>query len=438
MIRRRSSPQNENKVKEGKTIKDPAFKALYQNALNLESFLQELCKQAKFMVEALRPFCLTGMKWSQYVLEYCEKDIAFLPAAEKEIATFRVDEAKRYHAATTLSFGSIQDGIFGGFQKFIEDLDNFVLLPLSLQLQGIQELKAKMVLRDQHETQMQASKTKLENHLGLKKSPKQSKKLNESTWNDRLVALQDDQRHSSEKFNRTHQQLFDELNDLLNHKTDVVYASCEALKRAQLTFFSMTSAQLRGCVKTAKVADDTTVAMSIDEVGNALKDSFPPEKKKRSSFKDRLFSQRKRNSSSPDKGMEGEAGNDAGGRAIGVNEAILPYSADPSDKVTNTIGVDKDHEDAASDPAVETPMAFAWTTRRQTESSYEPDGEELGFAGATKIKEILSVTRQKYTAGMISKEDKTSIKNMLKEGRVDAASDRLGIAISNGATSSLL
>ena len=98
----------EQKIREGKNIKDPAFKALYDNALSLERFLIEFHRKGSQLLAQFAPFCATGISISKMALEFFSADDEEVGASENK--TVQYEKAKLYHATLASSLGSIPGG----------------------------------------------------------------------------------------------------------------------------------------------------------------------------------------------------------------------------------------------------------------------------------------------------------------------------------------
>ena len=89
---RRHSLQKKNK-KIIKTIKDPAFKALFEDMNLLEHFLKDMNSQAVKILESMGPLCLNSLKMSEMICDFkdftneYEKDARFYHAAVSALST---------------------------------------------------------------------------------------------------------------------------------------------------------------------------------------------------------------------------------------------------------------------------------------------------------------------------------------------------------------
>ena len=126
----------EQRVREGKTIKDPAFKAMFNNALELERFLIDFHRKGLQLLAQLAPFCATGVSISKMALDFFSANEAGPAANDNDRA--QVEKAKLYHATMASSLGTMPGG---GFQNFVDDLENNVLLTLKLQLETIEQIQ---------------------------------------------------------------------------------------------------------------------------------------------------------------------------------------------------------------------------------------------------------------------------------------------------------
>ena len=66
-MRRHSLKKKNQKIVDGKTIKDPAFKALFLDIFGLETFLQNMNTRALQLLQTMGPFCLSSLTISEMV-----------------------------------------------------------------------------------------------------------------------------------------------------------------------------------------------------------------------------------------------------------------------------------------------------------------------------------------------------------------------------------
>ena len=460
----------EQRVREGKTIKDPAFKAMFNNALELERFLIDFHRKGLQLLAQLAPFCATGVSISKMALDFFSANEAGPAANDNDRA--QVEKAKLYHATMASSLGTMPGG---GFQNFVDDLENNVLLTLKLQLETIEQIKCTLVRKEELETLTLEQKKKLDAHVKQqlkKKKAGKKRHVNEQEWGGKLLLLQNEFDRVSEQFNETSRELFDELKELMDHKTDIVVASVEALKRAQLTLFSMLSAQMKGCVKDFRRYEKMSVTMSPEQVDRALaaaeygprspEESDENSESRKSPSASFFRSWRKRKNSNTDaEGGESKCqpaqikgDNENSQNAIQVGEVFYPAnyrkctpekieedSGDlPAEVVEATDGsgfppaIGRNAGEGSKDVASLTPMAQLWSERRSLESEHAErgtDGTPVKEESLRQIKEILSIVKEKYAEGLISKLDKNKVKQLLKDGKIRHASVVLGELLSN-------
>ena len=243
---RHSLKKKNQKIVDGKTIKDPAFKALFLTFSVLKHFCN-MNTRALQLLQTMGPFCLSSLTISEMVCDFKSDSVDY----EKD--------TRFYHAVVSSSLGS-QSG--DGFQSFVEEMEDMVFTPIKMQLDSIDQLKLKLVERESLKIileKKEKSFNKIRSMKGKQNDPSLSLSENEYS-----VAIQD--------FNTIHQYIFDTMNDLSTHKGSVILNILNSLKKAQLRFFSNATASLRVCVKNLNANDDRTESISKSDLSKQLDD----------------------------------------------------------------------------------------------------------------------------------------------------------------------
>ncbi len=443
-MRRHSLKKKNQKIVDGKTIKDPAFKALFLDILGLENFLQNMNTQALQLLQTMGPFCLSSLTISEMVCDFKSDSVDY----EKD--------TRFYHAVVSSSMGS-QSG--DGFQSFVEEMEDMVFTPIKMQLDSIDQLKLKLVERESLKIILE-KKEKRFNKIRSMKGKQNDPSLSLSE-NEYSVALQD--------FNNIHQYIFDTMNGLSTHKGSIILNILNGLKKAQLRFFSNATASLRVCVKNLNVNDDRTenisksdlakqlddrAAKSIVKVKDILKQVKLEERQEKAIRKREKLGQRrkKRNGTNIDTGMVAKGDT----REIALDEAIVPIEMASSEQLhrdvhskpdesyttgdSNSLTEENDDRILKNDAiqVVEpTPLRKRWLEAQEnlktslTETHAVSDTKNVHESiTMDDIKEMLLVVKEKYQKKQISKADKKHVKDLLKSGKYPEAAKFLGDAIS--------
>ena len=132
---------------------------------------------------------------------------------------------------------------------FVEELEDMVFTPINLQLNAINEMKLKLVERENIKTILDKKEKVLKKIRNMN-----TKKV--KNYNQKLKESEDEYNNLLQEYNSVHQYLFDTMNGLSTYKGSIVLNVLNGLKKAQLRFFSNATASLRVCVKnlTSKVS----------------------------------------------------------------------------------------------------------------------------------------------------------------------------------------
>ena len=478
-LRRHSLQKKNKKIVDGKTIKDPAFKALFQDIMVLEIFLNDMNLQAVRLLETMGPFCLNSLKMSEMVCEF------------ENCAEEYEKDARFYHAVVSSSMGS---GSGDGFQNFVEELEDMVFTPINLQLNAINEMKLKLVEREN-------IKTILDKKEKVLKKIRNMNREKVKNYNQKLKESEDEYNNLLQEYNSVHQYLFDTMNGLSTYKGSIVLNVLNGLKKAQLRFFSNATASLRVCVKNLTSKDDRTESISKSELSKELDDrasksiikvedilkqvNLEEKQEKEKQRKSKRKERRKSKNNGKNKQSEQI-------REMKVDEIIIPVgikqsstnTANPlvheesmpsnneeinesDDKYNNNnnnereriTNVDKMNVQNEKNFEEMTPLRKRWlekqkiTAKNNNRSGDDDNNKEQEVNGngdddtfsdtdndnkihlesrsvtANDIKEILTTLKLKYDAGQITKVDKKKVKKLLKGGKFNEAIEYMGNAI---------
>jgi hypothetical protein len=462
-LRRHSLQKNKKKIIDGKKIKDPAFKALFEDMNLLEHFLKNMNSQAVKILESMGPLCLNSLKMSEMICDF------------KNCTNEYEKDARFYHAAVSKSMGSAVDD---GFQDFVDRMEDTVFAPIVLQLNTINEIKLKLVEMENIKRNLEKKEKtlkKLRNLKVKKDGYKKTLKENEIEYSNIL-----------KDYNKIYQYIFDTMNGLSKHKGSIVLNVLNGLKKAQVRFFSNATVSLRACVKNLVSKDDRTestsksdlskelddrASKSIIKVDDILKQVSLEDERQRAKRKRELKEQRRKGRGSSininKKGQEKL-------REIKVDELIIPIGLKNRHSIEHTKGKCKPNTTIHIDestcknlnnntnitvnmkPEIDvehlTPLRKRWLEQLETDSSLNTEHMEgmhidnddhdrqtikaeaihqrqQHIASANEIKEILVTLKEKYKKNQITKSEKKQIKKLLKNGKHNEAIEFMGEAI---------
>lgn len=259
-------------IRSGSTLDDPALRALLDSVTLVETSCGELLGEARALLVSMEPMCVQSLRTSEVLLRHHQCDRMARPGQN--------DNALRYHACmASIMQGSDgldgrgvvsadgvgdKDGAVGakptnesrsrpassGFQRFMEDVEQSVLEPLSLQLRAIGSLRDKLVEREDLKAVYEKT-VKAANKLRRTSRTSPSKLL--SSGMSASSMKQQQRKHDAEAAERDAHQRLRECSDTIllscqgiaARRIEAVWLPAQALARAQLRFFSEATSWLR-------------------------------------------------------------------------------------------------------------------------------------------------------------------------------------------------